>query len=148
MSDLSIIWRYVTHEIMRISSLDEVEFVKIVATYNNAGNERTSELELLERGYTREQLEQVRLSKKRQRVGIKSCGLYFTRDLSEFNCEKFNYYFLLFQNYERGNLPFEGTIADQPAQIIEIFNTFQMLRAEQEDKARKQLERQSKRGRR
>lgn len=133
---------------MRISSLDEIEFVKIVATYNNAGNEQTTEKELSDSGYTKEQLEQVRLIRKGKKVGIKSCGLYFTRDLSEFNCEKFNYYFLLFQNYERGNLPFEGTIADQPAQIIEIFNTFQMLRAEQEDKARKQIERQSKRGRR
>ena len=132
---------------MRLSSLDDVEFVKIVATYNNAGSEKTSENELLQRGYTKEQLEVIRSQKKRQNVGIKSCGLYFTSDLSNFNCEKFNYYFLLFQNYERGNLPFEGTIADQPAQVIEIFNTFQMLRAEQEEKTRKQIERQNKRGR-
>lgn len=128
---------------MDISSLDSIEFAKIVATYNNIGEEGTTEQDLIDRGYTPEQLSELRKAKKKQNVSIKSCGLIFTRDLSEFSCEKFNYYFLLFQNYERSNLPFQGTITEQPAQIIEIFNTFKMLKAEQEEKWRKKLERQN-----
>jgi hypothetical protein len=51
------------------------------------------------------------------------------------------YLYSLFEKYERGFLPFEGTISDQPAKVVECFNLIVNLR---EDHARKLQEDQQR----
>lgn len=49
-------------------------------------------------------------------------GLKFSRDLTEFKFPLMYYLLILTENYERGLLPFPGTVTEQPAQIMEILN--------------------------
>jgi hypothetical protein len=76
---------------------------------------------------------------------VTSCGLKFTKHLSRFKYPLFGYALQLFENYERGLLPFEGSVSDQPAQVMELFSVIQNLRFEQE---KKQMEKIKQNGRR
>ncbi len=45
----------------------------------------------------------------------------------------FNNFLFLFKNYQRGILPFKGSLMEQPAYIIDIFNLIENLKIEHED---------------
>ncbi len=66
-------------------------------------------------------------------------GLHFTIPLENFKSDLINHALFLFENYERGVLPFPGSVSEQPAQIIEIFGVFQALKFEIEAAERKKL---------
>lgn len=57
----------------------------------------------------------------------------------------FSYFIGLFLAYEKGILPFSGSLVDQPAKIIEIFEVIQQLRLEREETVRKSIEKENKR---
>jgi hypothetical protein len=67
--------------------------------------------------------------------------LRFKRHLSNFKYPLFGYVITLFQNYERGVMPFEGSVSEQPAQLMDIFSLLEALKAEQETKLKEKLER-------
>lgn len=127
---------------MKISSLHECEYAGIVAIYNMHTGDTVLDKELKSR-YTDAQLKELQKKKDEKNVGIESCGLRFTRPLDLFPCEKFNYYYTLFENYEKGVMPFPGSVSEQPAQIIEIFNVFKALRSEQDIKLSKQIKKEN-----
>lgn len=111
------------YEISRVSSLDFKEFVSIVAAFHNMGaKEKETDLSR----YTKEQVEAMRQAERFNPV--KSLGLNFTKPFRNFPCDSFDFYTTLFSQYDKhGTLPFPGSLADQPAIIIEIFNTLKAL---------------------
>lgn len=64
-----------------------------------------------------------------------SCGIRFVKPLDELKFDSIGYILTLFENYEKGLLPFSGAVSDQPGQIMEIFlilNSIKRERAEME----------------
>ena len=78
-------------------------------------------------------------------AGIESCGLRIKAELKDFEYPYFDFIVTIFNRYDtNGTLPYPGALVDQPAKIIEIFNILEVLKAEQEEKARIKAEREAK----
>lgn len=137
-SNLFLDW--IVHNIFHISQLSDPDFALIVGQFNHSlsGSKEEIDPSLSERGYSPEAIAAAK--KKVAFNPIVSCGLRFTKHLSNYKYPLFTYVVSLFQNYEKGNLPFEGPVSDQPAQIMEIFSVFEHLRAEQQSKINQKLE--------
>lgn len=113
------------------------DFINLSATYYNllTGNKEADQ-ELKDRGYTSEQINAVNKNKKS--TEIKFNGLVFTKSLKSFHYPLIGYALLLLENYELGNLPFGGTISDQPAQVMEIITVLRNIQSEYKTKIEKQ----------
>lgn len=72
-------------------------------------------------------------------------GIKYNKPLSNFKHPYLGYILLLLENYEKGLLPFPGTISDQPAQVIEMFSLIQNLKIEHQNKLNKQSEQNGRR---
>jgi hypothetical protein len=141
MSHINVLWHYVAHIIECISSVSTSDFVDIVATYISQTSGKTEfDPTLNSRGYSPEALAEAKKLKEKKFSSVSALGLKFTKPLSNFKCENIGYLWTLFENYERGQLPYPGSISEQPAQIIEIFGVFQALKNEQIAKERKRQE--------
>lgn len=125
----------VFYEINRISTLSFEEMIAIVAAFHSIGAKETD--------YSRYSESQIEAMRKAERFNpIKSLGLLFTKPLRNFPCDEFDYYTLLYGQYDKhGTLPFPGSLAEQPAAVIEIFNVLKALVNEAEEKERKNQER-------
>lgn len=134
MSLSNLFWDLVVHNIFKISTLSTEDYVNIVASYGHAASGYKAEVDptLLSRGYTAEALALTKKIAPTVFTPVTSCGLRFTKHLSKFKYPLFGYALVLFENYERGQLPFEGSVADQPAQVMELFALLQNLRNERE----------------
>lgn len=132
------------HRIHSISELNNEDYVNLVGHYNHAlaGGRDEIDPTLLSRGYTPEVLAATK--KKVSIAPITSCGLKFTKHLSHFKYPLFGYVLSLYENYERGQLPFDGSVSDQPAQVMDIFSVISNIRFEQQ---KKQLEKVKQHGR-
>ena len=121
------------HKIDEVSSLSETEFARIVAsilwTWSDKDN---SDSDLSSRGYSDAAIQEMRKKSQKNFTPIKCLGLKFTRPLNNFKTDFIHYPWTLFENYERGLLPFPGSVSDQPAQIMEIFGVFKALKVEHE----------------
>lgn len=130
-----------THVVSEISTLGTPEFIKLVATYcRNSSKNQEIDPGLNSRGYSPEALLEAKRLAEKKFNPVTSLGLRFTKPLSNFESDIITYAWTLFENYERGLLPFPGSVSDQPAQIMEIFGTFQALRIERQENERKKLE--------
>jgi hypothetical protein len=131
---------------MEISSLTDHDFIRLVATYAdlNSGDKQKVSSQAVNRGYTPEQLAQAKSHIAVKFNPVTSCGLRFTRPYSSLKFEPFSYVLTLYENYERGCLPFPGSVSEQPAQIMEVFSVLRQLKHEAEVQIR---ETQSKHGR-
>lgn len=136
----------IVHKILSISELGTTDFVNFVGQYNHAlsGGRDQVDSSLSSRGYAPEVLEAARKQALASFQPVTSCGLKFTKHLSHFKYPLFGYALLLFENYEKGLLPFEGSVAEQPAQVMDLFGLIQNLKAEQQTK---QIERAKRNGR-
>jgi hypothetical protein len=77
---------------------------------------------------------------------IKSLNVVFKNPIENYNYPQFGYVYTLFKKYsEQGVLPFQGSMADQPAQVIEIFNTLDGIESELKEKAHKEAQTKAKR---
>ena len=103
---------------------------------------------LLNRGFTKEQLDALRQGAE-QRVEsneIVSLNTRITGDLGRFNYNLFDYVINLYHVYNKaGTLPYPGSTSEQPAKIIEIFNTIEQLYLEQRQQEIAKQEKESKR---
>lgn len=52
----------------------------------------------------------------------------------------FNYFSMLYGQYEKGNLPYPGSMSEQPNKVIEIFNVLDLLNIERQEKLHKEHE--------
>lgn len=120
---------------MEISSLSESDFVCLVAHYNFLlVNSQKDSKKIDTRGYSEAALKTVKKRKQEKFQPVVSCGLRFTKPFDHLKFEPFGYVLTLLENYERGNLPFPGSVSEQPAQIMEIFSVIQAIRREHEIK--------------
>lgn len=131
---------------MRISTLNVVDYVNIVGHYNTVHNGPTIDPRLLERFKNKpEMIEQIK-KQSASSGGTTSLNIKFSRPLESFRYELFGYIITLYRKYsELGILPFPGSLSDQPAQIIEVFNTLESVELEikhqQQKKQNKELKR-------
>lgn len=72
-----------------------------------------------------------------------SCGIEFTKEYKEYpKYPHFNYIMTIHdQMVSNGNLPFEGSISDQPSQIMEIMELLTCLDGERERSEREKQKR-------
>lgn len=128
---------------MNISSLSDSEYVRLVANYTSISglsDDGAVSTELANRGYTAEQLATVKKSKANKFSAVQSCNLKFTKPFDHLTFDSLNYVLNLFENYERGCLPFSGSTSEQPAQIMEIFSVLRQLKQEIEIKLREKYQ--------
>jgi hypothetical protein len=122
---------------MSESGLTDWEYVSLVGHYNGLNEQKQ---ELKDRGYSDAVLKHLR---KQKATLVESLNVKFTSDGIVY--PYFNYVITLYFAYKNnGILPFDGCLADQPAKIIEIFNTLDALTGEAQQKAAKEQERLSK----
>jgi len=65
-------------------------------------------------------------------IGYKSC-------LCNFKNPNMEYYFTLYNMYDKGILPFPGSVIEQPNKIIEILNFIKVLQSKREEEAIKKM---------
>lgn len=138
---IHVVWHLVVRRIDEVSSLSLVESALMVGQYQHTlSGKGSSESTLTERGYSEAALVEARIKALGSFRPVESAGFRFTQPLDRFRSDILGYSLFLFENYERGQLPFPGSVSEQPAQIMEIFALIQTLRAEQDEKLRKKLE--------
>lgn len=77
---------------------------------------------------------------------IISCKLCIKGSLAKFEYPYFDYVSTLFYKYkENGMLPFPGSLSEQPAKIIEIFEVLSQLDFERQQKLVKEQQREQAR---
>jgi hypothetical protein len=137
----------IVHKAFSLSEISTADYINLVGNYNHAiqGGREEIDPKLAARGYSQEVLNLTKQNLKHN--AITSCGIKFKKHLSCFKYPLFGYVLTLFQNYERGQLPFEGSVSDQPAQIMDIFSLLESLKAEQETKLKEKMERNGRRKR-
>ena len=87
----------------------------------------------------------MRSKMKRTITEAQSLNIKFTRPLDDFKYPFFGYLLTLYNRYSDGILPFTGGLADQPAQIVELFNTLESLELEFKQQEAEAQERRAKR---
>jgi len=126
---------------MRESSLTFFEYAKMVATYNHSVGKGLMDQTLLDRGYSPEQIAALSSSNSKT---LKSLNLILKPGFENLEFRNFNFYYNLFSQYEKGVLPYPGSLTDQPNKIIEVFNVFQSLNLEYEKRNRAEQEKKMK----
>ncbi len=88
--------------------------------------EKDHEQELLDRGFTRDQIKTA--NAKRMFFPTEILGLKFSVPITRFKSSKLSYLLVLLDNYERGNLPHPGSISEQPAQLMDMIHVLQNIK--------------------
>lgn len=68
-------------------------------------------------------------------------GIKFNTCLGNYNTVHTQHYIDMYQQYEKGNLPYPGSLSEQPAKIIDVFHTIGQLVADKVDEESKKTER-------
>lgn len=133
--------------ILQVSTLSTPEFVNLVGNYNFilSGSKEEIDPGLKDKGYSPEALAILEAKTRRATNAVTSLGLRYDRHLSNYKFPYINYALTAFQNYERGVLPYPGSLSEQPAQIIEILQVIGSIRAEHEARMHADIERKNKR---
>jgi len=127
---------------MEISSLSDLEYVQIVANYNNVGQVDQEQV-LRDRGYNDQQIKFA--LRDRESVSFKSLNISFHTNTNH-KYSRFSYILSAFNCYKKGTMPYPGSFSEQPAKIIEIFNTLQQLEFEAREAAQKAANKKRKNG--
>lgn len=134
---VSSLFEYMYYRIMSESGLSDWEYVSLVGHYNGLNEQKQV---LKDRGYSDAILKHLR---KQKSVLTESLNVRFETDGIVY--PYFNYVITLYFAYKNnGILPFPGSMVDQPAKIIEIFNVLDALTDEAKQRAAKEQERLSK----
>jgi hypothetical protein len=119
---------------MLLSTLSDFEFASLVAHYNSISNKDKYEVSsaVKSRGYSPEVLAKTKSKFAEKFNSVESCGIRFTKPFGNIEFENFDYFLTLFQQFERGHLPYPGSVSEQPAKVIEIFSVLKLLQLERE----------------
>lgn len=71
---------------------------------------------------------------------IRSGNFIFHKCLCNFRNDSFSYYMQLYNSYKLGMLPFEGSVSDQPAAIMEAFSVIDRLQNERQEQETKKAQ--------
>lgn len=122
---------------MSESGLSDYESATIIGHYNGLSENKK---DLKVRGYSDDMLKHI---KKQKKTLVESLGVKFKEDGIVY--PYFNYVVTLYFAYKNsGILPFPGSLVDQPAKIVEIFNLLDALSDEAQRRAAKEQERLNK----
>lgn len=111
----------------------------LISNYNNVGEDDQEQV-LRDRGYTEEQ---IRFTlKDTAGTSFKSLNVRFD-EKSKLKYAYFSYVINLYTNYQKGILPYKGSLVEQPTKIIEIFQVLDQLKFESEEKMRKKREKEN-----
>lgn len=139
-------WQYIYIKILEVSSLSIYEYVSLIGHYCKVTLDKKIDPRLLSRGYTEEALEQMKLKMAKLPTEVISLDVHFKRGIEHISIEYFGYVLTLFDIYHRqGVLPYPGSMSEQPAKIIEIFQVLDELRIERETKLQEEQQREAKR---
>jgi len=143
-----------SNEIFKVSSLSEYEYVKIMASVEasyEAGFNCTKCVASLKKRKANAYAKQKAkgcfdFESKKFILGdpFKEKAVKFEGCVGNYTSLSVNYFADLFFNSEKGVLPFKGTLGEQPAKIIEVF---QVLEKRIGIKKTEQEEQRDKRGR-
>lgn len=139
---MGYLWEYLYFRIMEISTLSDVEYVQIVANYNNIDQDDEEQI-LRDRGYDDAQIK-IALGDKKY-TSFKSLDVVF-HEKSTYKYPRFSMVISAFMAYKKGMLPYNGSYLEQPAKIIDIFNVLNQLELEAQEKAQKAAQKKAKRG--
>lgn len=115
----------------------------LVGHYNRLLYKEEVDPRLLTRGFTKDQLAQMQASKGTSINEFISCNLHFKGNSTEWQYPHFDYVYTLFNRYQKhGLLPYPGSHADQPAKIIELFEIFENLDLERQQKVQQDQQRE------
>lgn len=145
MNPVPIVWQYVVHVIDSVSSFPFAEQAKFIGHFLDLSSGKTESTTSLEsRGYSPEALALMERRTNEKFNAQESLGVKFKIPLKNFRSEYLSLAFQLHDGYEKGILPFPGSLTEQPAQIMEIFGLINALKFEQEQKVRKKMEQEAK----
>lgn len=140
MACVPFVWQYIAQKIFEMSRVSTFDYICIVAEFNCIlTGEKDNTEDLRRRGFSEAQINAAQKQSKLNRKELN--GLVFTVPLHKFKYENLGYVLTLFENYERGQLPFPGSVSEQPAQIMDILNIIQNLKLEQQKKVDKESRR-------
>ena len=120
--------------------MSDFEYVSIIANYNNI-DEDDEETTLRNRGYSEAQIKHI--LKDTPGSSFKSLNVIF-HTKNKLKYPYFSYIVNLYVNYKKGALPYPGSVSQQPAKIMEIFDVLSQLEYESEEKMRKKVEKERK----
>lgn len=136
---------------MSVSGISERDYALLLGHYARITNNNSISPDVYDRGYTEEQLrvlEQKHVERLKGTV-VRILNLEFSGSLEQFDYPNFDYVMTLFSAYDRqGILPFQGSLAEQPAQIIDIFSILTQIQFETQVRSRKEYEAEMKKTRR
>jgi len=121
--------------------------VATVALFHAAEKPTTLDPRLLDRGFTPEQLEVLRktVTEEVAQYEITSLNVRISGDLRRFSFPEFDYVTNLHYIYKQtGALPYPGSISEQPAKIIEVFNIMDQLIMERQHREMEKRQRELK----
>ncbi len=129
--------RFLATQVLAISSFSYEDLVSLVANYNDLinGEKHKASSAVENRGYSPEVLAHATKKFAAEFKAVESVGLRFTKPFDHFKYDLIGYVLTLFENYERGSLPFAGSVSEQPAQIMDIFSVLQQLKHEVKSKS-------------
>jgi hypothetical protein len=166
----SPVWDYVYNYIMNISGMTNYDYCKIIATWFYSVEERFNcniqKDKMSQYPDFEKRIEQLEIRNGCNAISDISGVVEKFTGTARYKCEDVAFYrcfcnfvdqsamfvLNLFFQYEKGFLPFPGTVSDQPAKIMELFAVLTYLKAERqkelEEKAqKKQQQRQKRMGR-
>lgn len=127
---------------MAISTIQTNEYVLLVASYAALITPKKGNKDLLNRKYTKQQLEFI---KKTQANKQQFLNVMFMAELDSFKHPFFNYILRSYNEYkEFGNYPNGESLNKQNNKLIEYYNVLSLLESEQEQRNLKEQEKQAK----
>lgn len=121
---------------MIISTFNIQDYVQLLGHYTKLKSGPTIDPRLLDRYANdpkRLDLIKQQMEKKTPKRH-KALNVIFKKPIENFNYDQFAYVYTLYIQYQKGVNPFQGPLADQPAQIMEIFNTLSALEHEEQQR--------------
>lgn len=124
---------------MKHSSLGEVETLQVTASIASLFDDKWNCYTCMTSKYF-ERYKSVKgcVSDPRTRYQIE--GYKLNKCLGNFVSREICAYYEMYTLYEKGIMPFEGVMTDQPAKLIDLFNMIGQLKFEYLDKERRKRE--------
>lgn len=128
---IPLLWEYVTQLIINISSIG-CDYIPLTANYYNIiSGTKEEDISLLKaRGFSEEQIRSA-LNQKLNTTNITEINnIRFLVPTTRFKYSLIGYLLILLENYERGILPYPGSVSEQPAQVMEMITLLSSIKSE------------------
>lgn len=113
----------------------------LVVSYHGGPDQGSQRQVLLDRGFSEAQVNATLKGSEPKAVSGLGYTITNTKNLRH---PRFFFLVSLWQKYKQGVLPYNGSLVDQPAKIIEIFDVLTELEWEQQERERKKHEKEQR----